>query len=66
MRVSGFDKVPVALNPRTMVFQWTVSRPLRQPMCQVTAQWKLHSKAKYEPVVRWSFNLDHGASYQKK
>ena len=66
IRVSGFDKVPVALNPRTMVFQWTVSRPLRQPLCQVTAQWKLRSKTKYEPLIRWAFKVDHGATYQRK
>jgi len=66
MRVSGFGKVPVALNPRTMVFQWTISRPLRQPMCEVTAQWKLSSKNKYEPLVRWAFHLDHEATYQSK
>lgn len=66
MRVSGFGKVPVALNPRTMVFQWTISRPLRQPLCEVTAQWKLSSKNKYEPLVRWAFHLDHEATYQSK
>lgn len=64
MRVAGFDKVPVERNPGTMVFQWTVSRPLRQPMCEVTAQWKLKSKDKYEPVMRWGFRLDHEAAYQ--
>ena len=64
MRVAGFDKVPVQLNPKTQVFEWTVSRPLRQPMCEVTTQWKLKSKENYEPVMRWSFRVDHEATYQ--
>lgn len=64
MRVAGFDKVPVQMKPQTKVFQWTVSRPLRQPMCEVTTQWRLKSKEKYEPVMRWSFRIDHEAAYQ--
>ncbi|MFT6180576.1 MAG: peptidoglycan/xylan/chitin deacetylase (PgdA/CDA1 family) [Paracoccaceae bacterium] len=64
MRVAGFDKVPVQMNPGTQVFQWTVSRPLRQPMCEVTTQWRLKSKEDYEPVMRWSFRVDHEAAYQ--
>ncbi len=64
MRVAGFDKVPIEMNPGTQIFQWTVSRPLRQAFCEVTAQWKLRSKAKYEPVMRWSFRLDREAAYQ--
>lgn len=66
MRVAGFDKVPVQMNPGTQVFHWTVSRPLRQPMCEVTTQWKLKSKEKYEPVMRWSFRVDHEAAYQSR
>ncbi len=64
MRVAGFDKVPVVVNPNTKVFEWTVTRPLRQPMCEVTAQWRLLSKEKYEPVMRWSFRLDRESAYQ--
>ena len=64
MRVAGFDKVPLQMNPGTKVFQWTVSRPLRQPMCEVTARWKLRSKTSYEPAMSWGFRLDHEAAYQ--
>ena len=64
MRVAGFDKVPVEMKPGTQTFQWTVSRPLRQPLCEVTVQWRLKSKEKYEPVMRWAFRIDRQASYQ--
>ena len=66
MRVAGFDKVPVQMNPQTKVFQWTVNRPLRQPMCEVTTQWRLKSNEKYEPVMRWSFRIDREAAYQAR
>jgi len=64
MRVAGFDKVPVEMKLGTKIFHWTVSRPLRQPMCEVTVQWRLRSKEKYEPIMNWSFRIDHHASYQ--
>lgn len=66
MRVSGFDKVPIQVDEEKRLFSWTVSRPLRQPLCEVTAQWKLQTKSKYEPVMRWSFRLDREAAYQAK
>lgn len=64
MRVAGFGKVPLMVNPETLVYQWTVSRPLRQPLCEVTTQWRLKDAEKYQPVMRWSFRIDHEAAYQ--
>ena len=64
MRVAGFGKVPLIVHPETLVYEWTVSRPLRQPLCEVTTQWRLKEKENYEPVMRWSFRIDHEAAYQ--
>ncbi|MEN8773578.1 MAG: polysaccharide deacetylase family protein [Akkermansiaceae bacterium] len=66
MRVAGFGKVPLMVDPDTLVFQWAVSRPLRQPLCEVTTQWRLKEKENYEPVMRWSFRIDHEAAYQSQ
>ena len=66
MRVGGFGSVPVQNEPGHQVYRWTVTRPLRQPMCQVTVQWRLKTKEQYEPVMRWSFLLDRIATYQSQ
>ncbi len=64
MRVAGFGKVPLAANTKSLIYKWTVSRPLRQPLCEVTTQWRLKGNESYEPVIRWSFRIDHEAAYQ--
>jgi peptidoglycan/xylan/chitin deacetylase (PgdA/CDA1 family) len=64
MRVAGFGKVPLAPNTKSLIYKWTVSRPLRQPLCEVTTQWRLKGNESYEPVIRWSFRIDHEAAYQ--
>ncbi len=64
MRVSGFDRVPVEIVPESQIFRWRVSRPLRQALCEVSVQWKLRTKEKHEPVMRWAFRLDREAAYQ--
>ncbi len=64
MKVAGFGTVPLLVDPETRIYQWTVIRPLRQPMSEVTTQWRLKDKESYEPVMRWSFRIDHEATYQ--
>ena len=64
MRVAGFGKVPLNADTMSFLYKWTVSRPLRQPLCEVTTQWRLKGKESYEPVIRWSFRIDHEAAYQ--
>ncbi|MDB4408466.1 polysaccharide deacetylase family protein [Akkermansiaceae bacterium] len=64
MRVGGFGKVPAVLNPETKEIAWTVNRPLRQKVCQVSVQWRLKGKTKYEPAMKWNFGVDHVANYQ--
>lgn len=64
MRVAGFGKVPLNSDPESFIYKWTVSRPLRQPLCEITTQWRLKGKESYEPVIRWSFRIDHEAAYQ--
>lgn len=66
MRVGGFGKVPATLNPETMEIAWTVNRPLRQVICDVSVQWRLKGKTKYEPVMKWSFAVDRVANYQSQ
>lgn len=66
MRVAGFGKVPVTFDPETKIYRWTITRPLRQPICEVTAQWRLRDADTYEPVMRWSFQIDREAAYQAK
>lgn len=66
MRVAGFGKVPVSFDPEEQIFQWTVTRPLRQPVCEVTAQWRLLEKDTREPLIRWSFQVDREAAYQAR
>lgn len=66
MQVAGFGEVPAELDPETGLFSWTVSRPLRQAVCDVSVRWKLKSKAKgdYETPMKWTFRIDREASYQ--
>ena len=64
MRVAGFGKVPLVADPAKKLFQWTVTRPLRQPACEVRVQWKLLGKEKPEPVMKWAFQIDREAAYQ--
>lgn len=64
IRVAGFGKVPHRAISGKQIFEWKVIRPLRQPACEVTAQWKLKEKESYEPIMRWSFQIDREASYQ--
>ena len=64
MKVAGFGKVPLHLNPETKTYQWTIIRPLRQPMCEVITQWRLKNEEAFQPAMRWSFRIDHEASYQ--
>ena len=66
VRVAGFGKVPLDSNPNQTLFSWKVTRPLRQPSCEVTAQWRLLAKDDYEPVMRWSFQIDREAAYQAR
>lgn len=66
MRVGGFGKVPAVLNPETKEIAWTVNRPLRQLLCEVSVQWKLKGNTKYEPLMKWSFAIDHVSSYQSQ
>lgn len=66
MRVGGFGKVPAVLNPETQEIAWTVNRPLRQVVCDVSVQWRLKGKTKYEPVMKWSFAVDRVANYQSQ
>ena len=66
VRVAGFGKVPLQANAERQIFAWTITRPLRQPACEVTAQWRLLDQDEYEPVMRWSFSVDHEASYQAR
>ncbi|MGC6427392.1 MAG: polysaccharide deacetylase family protein [Akkermansiaceae bacterium] len=66
MRVGGFGKVPAVWNPETKEVAWTVSRPLRQISCEVSVQWRLKGKTKYEPVMKWSFAIDRVANYQSQ
>ena len=66
MRVGGFGKVPAVVNPETNEIAWTVNRPLRQPICEVSVQWRLKGKTSYEPVMRWSFGIDRVANYQSQ
>ena len=66
MRVGGFGKVPAVLNPETMEIAWTVNRPLRQMVCDVSVQWRLKGKTRYEPVMKWAFAVDRVASYQSQ
>jgi hypothetical protein len=64
MRVAGFGKVPLKADTMSFLYKWTVSRPLRQPLCEVTTQWRLKGKESYEPLIRWSFRIDHEVAYQ--
>lgn len=64
IRVAGFGKVPHRQVPEKQIFEWRTIRPLRQPACEVTAQWRLKDQESYEPVMRWSFQIDREASYQ--
>lgn len=64
MRVGGFGKVPAVLNPETKEIAWTVNRPLRQKICQVSVHWRLKGKTKYEPAMKWNFGVDRVANYQ--
>jgi peptidoglycan/xylan/chitin deacetylase (PgdA/CDA1 family) len=64
MKVAGFGAVPLLVDPKTKIYQWTVIRPLRQPLCEVATQWRLKDQESYEPVMRWSFRIDHEAAYQ--
>ncbi|MGJ8694905.1 MAG: polysaccharide deacetylase family protein [Verrucomicrobiaceae bacterium] len=64
MRVGGFGKVPAVINPETNEIAWTVNRPLRQSICDVSVQWRLKGKSSYEPVMKWSFGIDRVANYQ--
>lgn len=66
MKVAGFGEVPLLVDPETSIYRWKVIRPLRQPMCEITAQWRLKDKESYEPVMRWSFRIDHEAAYQAR
>ncbi|MDB4406983.1 polysaccharide deacetylase family protein [bacterium] len=66
MRVGGFGKVPAVLNAETNELSWTVNRALRQPICEVSVQWRLKGKESYEPVMSWSFGIDRVASYQSQ
>lgn len=64
MKVAGFGNVPLIVSPEEKVYQWKVIRPLRQPMCEVSVQWRLKNQKDFEPVMRWSFRIDREASYQ--
>lgn len=64
MRVAGFGKVPVKFDPVTKTASWKVTRPLRQPLCQVSIQWKLVDAEEYQDPMKWSFRVDRAASYQ--
>jgi len=66
MRVGGFGRVPAKMNLETKEISWMVNRPLRQPICEVSVQWRLLGKDRYEPVMRWSFGIDRVANYQSQ
>ncbi len=66
MRVGGFGKVPCKVNPETKEVSWTANRPLRQPICEVSLQWKLKGKESYEPIMSWSFGIDRVSNYQSQ
>lgn len=64
MRVAGFGDVPATIDPETRKVKWTVSRPLRQPICEVSVQWRNKLEEEYETPMKWSFRVDRTASYQ--
>ena len=64
MRVAGFGEVPAQIDPETRKVKWTVIRPLRQPVCEVSVQWRNKLEEKYEAPMKWSFRVDRTASYQ--
>ncbi|YCM44957.1 polysaccharide deacetylase family protein [Verrucomicrobiaceae bacterium 227] len=64
MRVAGFGEVPAKIDPETRKIKWTVIRPLRQPVCEVSVQWRNQLSEDYEAPMKWSFRVDRTASYQ--
>lgn len=64
MRVAGFGKVPAVFDEETKIVSWKVMRPLRQPVCQVSLQWRLKEQEQYEDPMKWSFRIDRAANYQ--
>ncbi len=66
IRVAGFGEVPHRQLPDQNVFEWQVIRPLRQPACEVTAQWRVKGADDDAPQMRWSFQIDREASYQAR
>jgi len=64
MRVSGFGKVAARFNPVTKLYSWTVNRPLRHRMCEISVQWRRDGADKYETPMRWSFLIEREAAYQ--
>jgi len=64
MRVAGFGEVPAKVDLKTRKVKWTVSRPLRQPVCEVSVQWRNKLQEDYEAPMKWSFRVDRTASYQ--
>jgi len=66
MRVAGFGKVPAIFDPTSRTIRWKVNRPLRQPVCSVTLQWKLIDQEEYENPMKWTFRIDRSANYQPK
>ena len=64
MSVSGFGPVPFSFDPETRQVSWRVIRPLRLASCEVLLDWSSDS-TDHQPL-RWSFLIDHSASYQPK
>ncbi|MFD2158664.1 polysaccharide deacetylase family protein [Rubritalea tangerina] len=63
MRVSGFGKVPLSIQPNRKIFSWKVNRRLRKPTCDITVSWKLLDADTYEKPMRWTFIVDRNAAY---
>ncbi len=66
LKVGGFGLVPHQTNPADQTFQWTVTRPLRQPACQISLQYQLTNKNTPEKPITWSFKVEKRATYRPK
>jgi len=66
MRVYGFGKVPCVYDGEKKVIRWKANRAIRQSVCTVTAQWQLVGSTKYEPLLKWSFQIDRSSVYQPR
>jgi peptidoglycan/xylan/chitin deacetylase (PgdA/CDA1 family) len=64
MKVGGFGEVPAFYDPVKKTFSWTVTRPLRIPVCQVLVTWMDSTGKIPQPPLRWTFRIDKEASYQ--